>query len=407
MGGGESRVGKRQTKTDNRLSNRGETAATMPQPSKLKPRSKSKSLIQLKTDQEHQLRQELLAHNDFFDMLVDMIPSKLYVAGQSGDDYNPKVERYYKKSTEESKQARQAAAKLAKRRKLDPATVESTRQVQQRVAGSKDTANPTPPKPLQPAPTPKEEKQKEPLQAGQSRIEALRAKLHAKIKALGQNRPAPEDVSKRAARRADKLKRRAEAAERAKEKQQKEKAERITTKQLEKAAAAKESLEHLEFGRLTGFTEGPNSKHYAATNKSLRNLSTGKNLEKMLADAKAKKEKMRSSAPSDQASMQWKDVLSEAKGNRVKDDTDKLKRKIKQKAASKAKSQKAWAARLQNKQSQQQSKQAIRNHNLQQRQKGGATGANLSKKRIAKEGGEEPTKKRRAGFEGRKREFMN
>lgn len=36
---------------------------------------------------------ELEGHNSFFDDLVDMIPAKLYVAGNSGDDaYNPKFD---------------------------------------------------------------------------------------------------------------------------------------------------------------------------------------------------------------------------------------------------------------------------------------------------------------------------
>lgn len=32
----------------------------------------------------HDLYKELQGHNDFFDLLVDMIPAKVYVAGQSG-----------------------------------------------------------------------------------------------------------------------------------------------------------------------------------------------------------------------------------------------------------------------------------------------------------------------------------
>lgn len=33
---------------------------------------------------QHDLYKELQGHNDFFDQLVDMIPAKIYVAGQSG-----------------------------------------------------------------------------------------------------------------------------------------------------------------------------------------------------------------------------------------------------------------------------------------------------------------------------------
>ena len=57
--------------------------------------------------------------------MVDMIPAKLYVAGHSGDDFNPK---YFKGQAKESKEARRAKNKHAKRAKLDPSTAETTTQ---------------------------------------------------------------------------------------------------------------------------------------------------------------------------------------------------------------------------------------------------------------------------------------
>ena len=69
------------------------------------------------------LLQDLQSDNMFFDGIVDMIPAKIYVAGNSGDDYNPK---YFKGQAKESKEARRAKAKQAKRAKLDPNLAETT-----------------------------------------------------------------------------------------------------------------------------------------------------------------------------------------------------------------------------------------------------------------------------------------
>lgn len=68
---------------------------------------------------------DLQDDNEFFDMVVNMIPSKLYIAGQSGDDYNPK-NPYYKNSGSNSAEARKTAAKAAKRKKFDPSQATST-----------------------------------------------------------------------------------------------------------------------------------------------------------------------------------------------------------------------------------------------------------------------------------------
>ena len=70
------------------------------------------------------LLSELLSHNAYFDSLVNMIPARLYIAGASGDDaYNPK---YGKGQHEESKEARRARNKIAKREKFDPSKMETT-----------------------------------------------------------------------------------------------------------------------------------------------------------------------------------------------------------------------------------------------------------------------------------------
>mmetsp|Transcript_16641 Transcript_16641/g.40593 ORF Transcript_16641/g.40593 Transcript_16641/m.40593 type:complete len:250 (-) Transcript_16641:514-1263(-) len=177
---------------------------------------------------QHQLLQELEDNNEFFDNLVDMIPAKLYVAGNSGDNYNPK---YFKGQAKESKEARRAQNKQAKRAKLDPSLSETTTQVKKRLDGGRSVLPSTPATAAtKPKNTKKSQKNDEDVTSApppasadpskmdkNSRIEALRAKLHAKLAEKRGQRPSdPNVVSKRAARRAEKLKRKEEAKARKK-----------------------------------------------------------------------------------------------------------------------------------------------------------------------------------------------
>lgn len=266
-------------------------------------------LILLLTMAPHYSSQKLLAdlsdHNAFFDMIVDMIPSKLYISGQSGDDYNPK-NRFYRGVTEDSKEARKAAAKLAKRRKLDPLQAESTVDKKERLEKDEQIATPSSAIQGQSLSAPKSQQHATTTTTTsspyQSRIEALRAKLHAKIAEKQAHRPNPDQVSKRAARRAEKRRRQEEAAKR------KRAGSSSKVDELKAAAAAQykmassssqalvdpsQDLMHLDFGRLSGLNNNnKTSENYAETNKSLANLSKSKNLKKMLADAEEKRKKL-------------------------------------------------------------------------------------------------------------------
>jgi Surfeit locus protein 6/60S ribosome biogenesis protein Rrp14 len=400
----------------------------------------------------HSLEQELLEHNEFFDMLVDMIPSKLYVAGTSGDDFNPK--KYLKGSNADSKQARRAAAKEAKRRKLDPSLAESTVAIKTRIDNSpadnesddedeeeedeemeeeeEEAAGGPVVVSFPPAiPTPYSNRSSTPgttpHQPGLSRIEVLKQRLHAKIKQQQGGRPSEEDGnSKRAARRAEKVRRRDElqgqqkrgpdgksAVDRAHTagSSYKVKNEADLGSSSSSVDPAKD-LKRLDFGRLAGFDA--ESKNYLETNKALGGLAkNNKNLQKMLTEAEEKKQKLEklkdgTTEEKERANaILWKDALKEADGVRVRDDTTTIKKALKRKAASKAKSQKSWQSRLDQQQDQAKNRQNIREHNLKQRRKGGADGANLSKKRMVDKSAEKSGRLSRAGFEGKKQEFLN
>ncbi len=372
-----------------------------------------------KTISPEQLLFELQSDNAFFDNLVNMIPAKLYVAGNSGDDFNPK---YFKGQAKESKEARRAKSKQAKRAKLDPSLAETTTQLKKRLEGGDSSA---PPRPAGAMPiTPEHSKASEAEIAsppsGLSRIDALRAKLHAKLEEKRGQRPAdPNTVSKRAARRTEKKKRQDEAAQR-KKKAHTQADSSSNKKYIIGASEGSDDpaadLAQLDFGRLAGLNR-PSNTNYQKTNKALANIGKSKNLQKMLADAEAKRQRLEELKQSQKdedkqkaANLEWGDAIKEASGARVKDDPTKLKKALKRQVTKKAKSAKAWKSRMEQGQQKLNERQKIRQHNLTKRKQGGAAGANLSKKRIATDDDKtKATGKRggRAGFEGRKQEFLN
>jgi hypothetical protein len=388
-----------------------------------------------------QLLQELSEHNDFFDMIVDMIPQKLYIAGNSGDDFNPS--KYYKKQNTTSKESRRAQSKASKRRKFNPAEAETTGVAKARLENKGrdgETTTRLPQKRQGQTPEPDADVTAEStsgtttdddtattgaavVSPKQSRIEALQAKLHAKIVAKQGLRPTnnnPDQVSKRAGRRAEKQRRKDEATKRKKSGNSKTSDTTTGTNasatnyKISSSAADNnpaQDLAALDFGRLAGLNTA-SKDNYQKANKSLANLSKSKNLEKMLADAEAKREKLeelKKGSEQDQAkfkTMQWSDTFKEADGQRVKDDPSKLKKALKRKVAKKTKSQKAWKSRVEQTTTSIGERQKIRTHNLTARMEGGKVGASLSKKRIVEKDVKEG-RLSRAGFEGKKQEFLN
>jgi DNA excision repair protein ERCC-4 len=128
------------------------------------------------------------------------------------------------------------------------------------------------------------------------RIEALEEKLHAKLAEKWGQRPTdPNVVSKRATRRAEKKKRQEEAAKRKKSAHtQAEKDNNSKSKQFKMAANnpnnSAADIATLDFGRLNNSTKSGND--YQNANKSLANMGKSKNLQKLLADAKTKKQQL-------------------------------------------------------------------------------------------------------------------
>jgi Surfeit locus protein 6 len=272
-------------------------------------------------------------------------------------------------------------------------------------------------------------------QTSTSRIEALRAKLHSKLAEHRSRRPLdPSAISKRAARRA--------AKQLARDKKRQGSNSSTMTRptaptQYTLASSLTSSvttpaadLAQMDFGRLAGLN--PTPKNYA-NNKALANIDKKKNLAKLVADAELKQKQLdewkRSADEADKAKHQkalWSDAIQEASGDRVKDDPAKLRKALKQKLVKKERSAKAWKSRIESTKQKLDERQRIRGHNLSQRKLGGSLGSNLSSKKIvtandekspsgkrddgesnSKSSSRRPPPSRRAGFEGKKNDYIN
>lgn len=427
--------------------------------------------------ENNELLSELESHNEFFDGLVNMIPARLYVAGHSGDDaYNPK---YLKGQHKESKEARKARSKIAKRAKFDPEKVETTletkRRLRQEQEEEEDSDNDSDIVMSDGDGQEEDEAEGDATAANgnkteaqndnfASRIEMLRAKLHAKMSekraaagisaetqgadgAAAVDTSAPALVSKRAARRAEKMKRKQAAQQRNQkksstmaEKKSKEpqrvinlggstyNAPTASGKASKKSAA--EDLATIDFQSLAGLKP----KMDAAFNDKSLNPKTAnkkKSLEKLLADAERKQQRLKElKASSDKEdrekaqNIEWGDALKTAEGKNIRKTTDPklIKKEMKKRAKKKAASAKTWGDRVEQVNEQKDKRQQIRSHNLDARRQGGALGANLSSKRIKgadddEDGGAKSKRRRqgphsdqgrnRAGFEGKKQGFIN
>lgn len=421
--------------------------------------------------------QELVGHNSYFDDLVNMFPANLYNSGNNEQEISNL--KYHKGQGKDTKSAKKARIKLANAESSDNNHVESSSQrlAQKEVDvlnasndgdqfdyidGKEDEESTS----ATSAQNSKQENAKagdekngvtrvQNLNSNHSRIEQLRSKLLSKLQERSQktvNGKSDNIVSKRAARRVEKRKRQEIAKKKALSKS-------TSTSQLKfsgtKGSPGKinklqdvggikinsdsgemktvsDDLSGIDFGGIAGLkSDALTQQNYSNINKSLKNLGKKKSLERLLAEAEAKKLRLRELKEScdnedkvKAKNIEWGDTLKAASGTKTREtDPAHLKKALKRKVKKKAKSAVAWKSRLEQTKDKMDQRQQIRNHNIKQRTIGGAAGSNLSKKRIKESTdsdinnskGDKAKRprlgphslKNRAGFEGRKQEFIN
>lgn len=150
-------------------------------------------------------------------------------------------------------------------------------------------------------------------------------------------------------------------------------------------AGQSQDLEGVDFGSIAGLHKRP----AYLNKKSLSGAGKKKRLDRLLAEAEKKSERLKklkaSTDEDDKAkakSTEWGDTLKEATGHRMRVDPSLIKKAMKRKAKKKEKSGKAWRDRTEATREKMDERQKIRGYNLDQRKVGGAAGGNLSKRRI-------------------------
>lgn len=317
------------------------------------------------------LMQELQEHNDFFDNLVDMIPAKLYVGNNPADEQAISGSKYQKTQSKESKAAKKSQLKVERGNKFDPSQQESTRDLKRRLEQEEAENNNSDDEDEDEDEDDismnginfqddehEEEEQDETDErlvkekkggsesknsAHQSRIEELRAKLRAKLEerrsASTTNSASDAVISKRAARRAEK-RRRLELAKKKQAEQNTSAGKTLTGKStapnikiinnlggskinsdVKQQSNFMDDLSGIDFGGIAGLKDDLLTKgKYTSVNKSLKNMGKKKNLEKLLQEAEAKKERLRQLKESDNIEdkekakkIEWNEALKIAK----------------------------------------------------------------------------------------------
>lgn len=295
---------------------------------------------------------------------------------------------------------------------------------------------------------------------GYSQIELLKEKLRIKVEAIRSKRfeSTGEDErksnSKRAARRAEKLRRVEHAKKESRElicnknrysrsdtemsfrKDLTENYDIMKVKVTNEHSVGEDKIDvgkdlaGIDYGAITGLKHIPPNKN----NKSLTNFRKKISLEKLLADAEAKSQRLLELQSSEQVkkndkavNIHWKDVLQTASGVRDKHlNVTQLKKKIRIKDKLKAKSEKAWKSRKNSLVSKTKARQNIHTrivNGVRKRNDGGeiickkscgkkqtnftSVTVSAKKKRLTESKLENDSRNNRAGFEGRRHEFLN
>lgn len=400
------------------------------------------------------LKKHLLAQNEYFDSLVTMIPSLGNSASAASPEDGLLTSKYHKGISKDSKETKRALQKASKNTKSEEP--ETTLEAKSRIRKREEEAALQKPTNIMVADDDGFNQKEEMDSSGcgevdsstTSRIEQLRAKLRAKIAEKKQHLPttfgltdagdAAGAISKRAARRAEKL-RRMEAAKARKAAAAGGKSNVILTSSAkthknrpmtagddiaaEMLTKVENDLEGINFGTMAGLHSTPNYRN----NKSLANLGKKKSLDRLLQEAEAKRQRLKELKESDNTTerekasrMEWGEVLREAANTSKQPSDPKLiKKALKRKEKQKASSSKAWEARTKQTEKSMSERQKIRSHNLEKRKLGGSIAANLSKRKIVEEVQDKEvgftkrrrmgphTHKNRAGFEGKKQEYIN
>ncbi|XP_051152485.1 ribosomal RNA-processing protein 14-C-like [Andrographis paniculata] len=306
-------------------------------------------------------------HSDFFDHLVELIPSRFYLTNE--DDSKTWFAGLSKAAQGYAKHETRKHRKLARRKRFDPDNDPSTLHLLEQQQSSK-------------APDPEEgelfnleDDAKHEAKEKSVTYEELREKLHKKIELLRANRIEKTPGGRRA-RRKDRFKRKRDS-------------ESDGGGQSEKEERGDDDGEEIiEYGKvnLGDEDEGKQRKK----NKK-RKLSKAKELERAKTFQEVKKQN-----PYVAERASWKAATSRAMGEKVHDDPRLIKESMKREKRKKMKNAEKWKERVESQEKMKEERQRKRKENIDGR---------IHEKKMRKIAKREK-KLMRPGFEGRKQGFI-
>ncbi|CAE6468048.1 unnamed protein product [Rhizoctonia solani] len=377
----------------------------------------------------HELRASLENHNKAFETLLQLIPAKYYLPQERDDDNNGSKYQKNKKKQSAPKQAIKEATKKARREKLDPANNKSILEIQKEAAGLQG---------LVPSNTKQKGKQKatsvdddsdnsdvemadlsdapdgsapaapQPMPSYES-ISTVRAKLHARINNLKQERgaltgePGSRDELLEEQRRKRGLLRekRRQATRERKRNEEAGKQKKLAVPERAKGHQAKTQLivpDPVPGGSSSGTTNVTFSA-IASSGGPLKakKYATATDPRAALNQLAARNEKL-SSLPTEKREAieersRWEKAEIRAEGGKVHDDAARLKKAAKRKGKEKLKSKLEWNQRKETLTANMAAKQKKRADNIAQRNER----RNDTRKGIKPKAG-----KARPGFEGKR-----
>ncbi|KAI0316651.1 surfeit locus protein 6-domain-containing protein [Amylostereum chailletii] len=382
------------------------------------------------------LHASLQCHNSTFESLLKLIPARYYLVQDDVDDQE--VSKYHKnkKKNQAPKQAIKEASKKARREKLDPANNKSILDLQSEArATSKHLAG----KGKQKASVPDDGSDDEdaavmdvdvdlsdedavegddaafvPMPEAES-IDALRAKLHAKIdmmqhrKRWGGNPSSRDELleERRMQRAAMRERRRKETREKIRREEErrgkgkgkdkeksKDKAVPNKTQLIVPDQASSSRLPHDPQSSFTNVTFSALADAASSSKKGQR-LKTSSNPSQALAQLASRKERL-AAMPEDKRKHieereKWEKAEARMEGVKVHDNEARLKKAAKRTEKEKVKSKKTWDERKEQLTASMAAKQKKRSDNI----------ASRNERRSDKKKGVKPKHKARPGFEGK------
>eukprot|EP00163_Fabomonas_tropica_P009836 TRINITY_DN1973_c0_g1_i2.p1 TRINITY_DN1973_c0_g1~~TRINITY_DN1973_c0_g1_i2.p1 ORF type:complete len:371 (+),score=155.74 TRINITY_DN1973_c0_g1_i2:68-1180(+) len=357
-----------------------------------------------------------------FNEMVNFIPSKYYFASEKPNEQWKNKFRHHNAKGEAPRQAMKEASKKAKKRKLDPSKYKTVLDIQETNGGKLPELDDDEESSSSPGvddsdesgtrkkrqrknskdDKPVKKKKKKPLPQ-LSQDASLQERLHHRIQVLKRSRNAEDDVDqdKKRAKRAKLAAKQKGGDKKDTRKRNTKLPKTMTSSSNEGSKGDASSGDGIQFSKFDFTPANPQLAEEERLKEAARKrakLGTGKKKDLKLLEKAEKLAKAKADSGSS-----WGTLLQKAEGVKVKDNPALIKKAIKRKEKAKEKSQAKWKDRQQQVKKAQKEKQKKREENLAARKANKGQKGKKGKGKAGKGG----SGGKRAGFEGKKKGFIN